>query len=127
MSNELNAAVFKIIDALSYRLLAARVQKRDEDGDGIFALVQAIEAEFPEEYLYWHTAWMRDPRHKALEVCGLVGSGGPACSVCERCKAEILLAEADARERVLRDKMKQSQRKDEERSDERSQQSATEA
>jgi hypothetical protein len=37
-----------------------------------------------------------------MEICGPLGSE-KGCSVCERCKAEILLAEADFRERRLRD------------------------
>lgn len=36
------------------------------------------------------------------EICGPLGSE-QGCSVCERCKAEILLAEAEFREGHLRD------------------------
>ncbi len=37
-----------------------------------------------------------------MEICGPIGTG-QGCSLCERCKAETLLAEADFRERHLRE------------------------
>lgn len=59
MSDELRDSVFTVVEELSMRLLDARKSKRNADGDRIFALVEAIRAEFPEEYHWWHTAWMR--------------------------------------------------------------------
>lgn len=51
----------------------------------------------------------------AADICGPIGSPGPACSVCERCKAEVLLAEAAARESALREDISRYVARDTER------------
>lgn len=51
----------------------------------------------------------------AADICGPIGSPGPACSVCERCTAEVLLAEAAARESALREDISRYVSRDTER------------